>query len=179
MEVALAVALTFAFSLCPSLGEISTRIERLKKTDWEGETSEGVAGSALRSLRTVAWDEKRRVVSVGWFGERRSVGARRCAEVYAFGRPETSHAAQLREVEFSFWLEPSDSARGVVDGLRRQLDQPNDAEPFTEVCIDCGNAPPRAGHRWRDGPMEVELMLLVTSERVVDFRWTRKKRSPR
>ena len=179
MDVSLAVALSVAFSTCPSAGEIRLRVERLKKTDWGHATSEGVAGSALRSLQPVAWDEKRRVVSFGWFGERRSAGARRCAEVYSFGRPETSRAAQLEEVEFSFWLEPSDNARGVVEGLRRQLDQPKDAEPFTEMCIDCGNEPPRTGYRWRDGPMEVELMVLVTSERVVDFRWTRKNRSPR
>ena len=184
MDVGLAVALTLATSTCPTLAEVRTRVVSLKTMDWEGATSEGVAASALRTVRTIRRDEGHRLVSIGWIGPRTNAGGLSCAEGYSFAQPQATRADHLKEVEFSFRLELGESADGVAGGFQRLVGQPKDAESFTtdftkHWCFDCGNEPSRTGYRWREGEVEVRLLVSITNDRLTTVRWSRTSRSRR
>ena len=177
MDAGLVVALTLATFPCPTLAEVRTRIASLKTMNWEGATSEGVAASALRAARTIARDEGHRLVSIGWIGPRTNAENLRCAEIYSFAQPKETRADHLKEVEFSVQLELGERADGVAGGLQRLIGQPKDAESFTVVCFDCGNAPPKTGYRWREGSVKVELLVSIMKDRLMSVRWSRTSRS--
>ena len=178
MAVGLTGALIVAIAGCPTLADVSARVKSLKAMNWDAATSESVGGSSLRPVRPVARDLARRLVVIGWLAPRATDGEFPCAEMYSFAQPQEARADRLETVEFSVTLEAREKADAVVEAFRRLVGQPQDAESFSEFCIDCGRSQPQTGYRWLEGRTRVDLLIGITNERLISLRWSRVNRSP-